>query len=165
MRRGSRPAAHSCTRAPRSAAAFVVALTPLAIYGLQVALGAWPEGMDYRDYHRLIDWRWLLMELGTLAVGAVMLWRYPLPFLVMPVAVTLRPTWEAVLVLTGASLAVSTSKLAQCHPSVAWLLPPCLHSKPARSAAVMPALLTGAIRSTPSIFTLCDVPEWISSTV
>ncbi len=71
------------------AAAFVVALTPLAVYGLQIALGAWPEGMHYRDYHRLIDWRWLLMELATLAVGAIMLWRHPLPFLVMPVAVTL----------------------------------------------------------------------------
>jgi hypothetical protein len=71
------------------AAAFVVALTPLAIYGLQVALGFWFEGHAYRDYHTRIDWRWIPMELGTLAVGAVMLWRYRLPFLVMPVAVTL----------------------------------------------------------------------------
>ena len=70
-------------------AAFVVALTPLAVYGLQVALGFWAEGHVYRDYHVYIDWRWLLMELATLAAGAVMLWRYRLPFLVMPVAVTL----------------------------------------------------------------------------
>ena len=70
-------------------AAFVVALTPLAVYGLQVALGFWAEGRVYRDYHVWIDWRWLLMELATLATGAVMLWRYRLPFLVMPVAVTL----------------------------------------------------------------------------
>lgn len=70
-------------------AAFVIALTPLAVYGLQSALGLWAEGHAYRDYHRLIDWRWLLMELATLACGAVMLWRYRLPFLVMPVAVTL----------------------------------------------------------------------------
>jgi len=70
-------------------AAFVVALTPLAVYGLQAALGFWAEGHVYRDYHTIIDWRWLLMELATLAVGAVMLWRYRLPFLVMPVAVTL----------------------------------------------------------------------------
>ena len=68
---------------------FVVALTPLAVYGLQTALGFWAEGYVYRDYHVWIDWRWLLMELATLATGAVMLWRYRLPFLVMPVAVTL----------------------------------------------------------------------------
>jgi len=70
-------------------AAVVVALTPLAVYGLQVALGFWAEGRVYRHYHIWIDWRWLLMELATLAAGAVMLWRYRLPFLVMPVAVTL----------------------------------------------------------------------------
>ena len=45
--------------------------------------------MVYRDYHQLIDWRWLMMELATLATGALMLWRYRLPFMVMPVAVTL----------------------------------------------------------------------------
>ena len=71
------------------AAAFVVVLTPLAVYGLQVALGWWAEGALFRDYHTRIDWRWILMELATLAGGAIMLWRYRLPFLVMPVAVTL----------------------------------------------------------------------------
>lgn len=70
-------------------ATFVVVLTPLAIYGLQQALGLWPEGRVYREYHTHIDWRWMLMELGTLATGAVLLWRYRMPFLVMPVAVTL----------------------------------------------------------------------------
>ena len=70
-------------------ATFVVVLTPLAIYGLQAALGWWPEGLVYREYHTRIDWRWILMELATLATGAVMLWRYRLPFLMMPVAVTL----------------------------------------------------------------------------
>jgi len=70
-------------------ATFVVVLTPLAVYGLQVALGWWPEGHVYREYHTHIDWRWIFMELATLATGAVMLWRYGLPFLIMPVAVTL----------------------------------------------------------------------------
>jgi hypothetical protein len=69
--------------------AFVVALTPLAIFGLQNALGFWDGESHYRDYHRYIDWNWLLMELGSLASGAVLLWRYRLPFMVMPVAVTL----------------------------------------------------------------------------
>lgn len=70
-------------------ATFVVVLTPLAVYGLQAALGWWAEGRVYREYHTYIDWRWILMELATLATGAVMLWRYRLPFLVMPVGVTL----------------------------------------------------------------------------
>lgn len=70
-------------------ATFVVVLIPLAVFGLQMAYGWWGEQDDYRDYHRYIDMRWLLMELATLAGGAVMLWRYRLPFLVMPVAVTL----------------------------------------------------------------------------
>lgn len=72
--------------------ALVVSLAPLAIYGLQLALGLWsPEAgaSAYRDYHVRVDWRWLLMELGTLACGAVMVWRFRLPFLLMPVAVTL----------------------------------------------------------------------------
>jgi hypothetical protein len=71
------------------AATFVVALVPLAVYGLQAAAGWWVEGSAYRDYHRLIDGRWLMMELATLAAGAVLLWRYRLPFLMMPVALTL----------------------------------------------------------------------------
>lgn len=70
-------------------AAFVVVLTPLAVYGLQSALGLWADGKVFRQYHTHIDWRWLMMEFATLAIGAVMLWRYRLPFLVMPVAVTL----------------------------------------------------------------------------
>jgi hypothetical protein len=71
-------------------AAFVVVLVPLAIYGLQHALGLWPVATDaYRDYHRVIDWRWMLMEFGTLAAGAIMLWKFRLPFLMMPIAITL----------------------------------------------------------------------------
>ncbi len=70
-------------------AAFVVALTPLAVYGLQAAFGWWGDTVEYREYHTHIDWRWLFMELATLAIGAALLWRYRLPFMVMPIAVTL----------------------------------------------------------------------------
>lgn len=83
-------------------AAFVVAVVPLAIYGLQAALGFWEPGRAYRDYHRVIDPAWLVMELGTLVAGALMLWRYRLPFLVMPVAVTL---WYMSLDIAPALLA------------------------------------------------------------
>lgn len=70
-------------------AALAVALVPLAVYGVQNALGWWAPGETARDYHRHIDGRWLMMELATLAAGAAVLWRWRLPFSVMPVAVTL----------------------------------------------------------------------------
>lgn len=64
-------------------------LVPLAVFGVEAAMGQWEHGTRYSDYHEFIDWRWLLMELATLAVAAVMLWRYRLPFMTMPLAVTL----------------------------------------------------------------------------
>lgn len=70
-------------------ATFVVVLTPLALYGLQQALGFWPDNTHYRDYHRYIKWHWIYLELGTLVVAAIMLYRFRYPFLTMPVAVTL----------------------------------------------------------------------------
>ncbi len=70
-------------------AAFVVALTPLAIYGLQQAMGWWPDETTYREYHRYIKWHWIFLELGTLAAGAVVAYRFRYPFLIMPMAVTL----------------------------------------------------------------------------
>ena len=73
-------------------ATLAVVMVPLAVYGAQHWLGFWADGtraFAYRDYHTHIDWRWLVMEFATLAVAAVVLWRYRLPFLVMPVAVTL----------------------------------------------------------------------------
>ena len=73
-------------------AALAVVTVPLVVYGAQHALGAWPAQEyqhAYRDYHTHIDWRWIMMELATLAGGAVALWRYRLPFLALPVAVTL----------------------------------------------------------------------------
>src|SRR5256885_16442344 len=62
---------------------------PLAIVGAQMALGYWGENKPFRDYHVFIDWRWIMMEFGTLAVGAILLWRYRFPFMLMPIAVTL----------------------------------------------------------------------------
>ena len=70
-------------------ATFVVALTPLAIYGLQLALDLWPDESVYREYHKYIKWHWIYMELGTLAAGLFVAWRYKYPFLIMPISVTL----------------------------------------------------------------------------
>ena len=70
-------------------ATLAVVMVPLAIFGAQMALGYWSDTKSYRDYHVFIDWRWIMMEFGTLAVGAVLLWRYRFPFMLMPIAVTL----------------------------------------------------------------------------
>lgn len=73
-------------------AALIVVLVPLAVWGLQHALGFWADTeriRGYRDYHVYIDWRWITLELATLVAAALMLYRYKAPFLLMPVAVTL----------------------------------------------------------------------------
>ena len=70
-------------------ATFVVAITPLAIYGLQQGMGWWPDATTYREYHYYIKWHWIYLELGTLAAGTVLAWLYRYPFMLMPVAVTL----------------------------------------------------------------------------
>lgn len=73
-------------------ATLAIALTPLAVFALQHVLGFWGDDYGaehYRDYHAYINWRWLLMELSTLATGALMLYRFRYTFLVMPIAITL----------------------------------------------------------------------------
>lgn len=70
-------------------ATLAVVLVPLAIFAAQMALGYWGANKPYRDFHVFIDWRWIMMELGTLAIGSILLWRYRFPFMVMPIAVTL----------------------------------------------------------------------------
>jgi len=73
-------------------ATLAIALTPLTVFALQHVLGFWADGgntQHYQDYHRWIDWRWLLMELSTLLVGVLMLKRFRYPFLVLPIAMTL----------------------------------------------------------------------------
>jgi hypothetical protein len=70
-------------------ATLAVVMVPLAIFAAQMALGYWGADKPYRDYHVFIDWRWIMMEFGTLAIGAILLWRYRFPFMLMPLAVTL----------------------------------------------------------------------------
>lgn len=75
-------------------AALAICLVPLAVWALQHVLGLWPAGGPggeggYRQYHTHIDWRWVTLELATLAAAAVALWWLRYPFLMMPVAITL----------------------------------------------------------------------------
>src|SRR6266705_1142379 len=114
-------------------ATLAVVMVPLAIFGAQMALGYWGENKPFRDYHVFIDWRWIMMEFGTLAVGAILLWRYRFPFMLMPVAVTLwYMSMDIVLYLFGVltfwgglSLMKSGSelgKLGYCGINVAMIL-------------------------------------------
>ncbi len=72
-------------------ATLAVCLVPLIVWCVQQGLGLWPPGgpEQYSAYHTHINWRWVTLEFATLAAGMVMLWRYRLPFMVMPIAVTL----------------------------------------------------------------------------
>ena len=75
-------------------ATLAICLVPLAVWCLQSVLGLWPAAPaggatdSYTGYHRFVNWRWMTLEFATLAAGVVMLWRYRLPFMVMPLAVT-----------------------------------------------------------------------------
>ena len=72
-------------------ATLAVCLVPLIVWCVQQGLGLWPPGgpQTYSAYHTHINWRWITLELATLAAAVVMLWRYRLPFMVMPLAVTI----------------------------------------------------------------------------
>ncbi len=83
-------------------ATFAVVLTPLAIYGLQQALGLWPDDTDFNEYHRKIKWHWVYMEFGTLAIATIVARIYKYPFLIMPIAVTLwYMTMDMAVMITG----------------------------------------------------------------
>lgn len=75
--------------------ALAVCLVPVAVWSGQHALGLWPEldgaisGQRYSQYHQWIDARWLTLEVATLIAGGLLLARLRLPFMVMPLAVTL----------------------------------------------------------------------------
>ncbi|HLJ50868.1 MAG TPA: hypothetical protein VKU01_32880 [Bryobacteraceae bacterium] len=70
-------------------AALAIALVPLAIYGMENGLNMWPVDRPYRDYHYWVDWRWALMEIGSLLAGTIVLYIFRTPFAVMPMAITL----------------------------------------------------------------------------
>lgn len=97
-------------------ATFVVCLTPLGIYGLQQWLGVWPDDSVYREYHRYIQWHWLYMELGTLAIGAILAWKYKYPFLVMPIAVTLwYMTMDVTAMIAGEDITWELRKIVSLY--------------------------------------------------
>jgi hypothetical protein len=82
-------------RGPRVAGGILVtaavATVPLAVYGLERALGLWPQGDPgaYQDFHVWVKGSWLVMELATIAAGTIALRFVRFPFLTAPIAFTL----------------------------------------------------------------------------
>jgi hypothetical protein len=70
-------------------AALAVAMVPLFVYGIQTMLGYFETGTNYRGFHRLVDARWVIIELCTLIVGLLVLLRYRIGFILMPICVAL----------------------------------------------------------------------------
>lgn len=66
-------------------------MTPLAIYGLEVATGLWPQGAPgtFQDYHIWVKGSWIVMETGTILVGLIVLKFIRFPFLTFPIAFSL----------------------------------------------------------------------------
>ncbi|WP_449241998.1 DUF2157 domain-containing protein [Desulfovibrio sp.] len=66
-------------------------MTPLAIYGLEVLTGIWPQDVPgaFAKYHVLVRGGWLLMEAGTVLAGLLALRFFRFPFLTFPVAFAL----------------------------------------------------------------------------
>ncbi len=68
-----------------------VCMTPLATYGIERALGMWPQGDPgtYHDYYVWVRGSWIVMEIATIVAGAIALWLRPFSFLVAPIAFAL----------------------------------------------------------------------------
>jgi hypothetical protein len=73
------------------AIAVAVSMTPLAIYGVEDALGLWAfdNPGPFRDFFPLINGDWLFMEIGAILASALALRFYPFPFILLVAAIAL----------------------------------------------------------------------------
>ena len=71
--------------------AVAVAMTPLAVYGVQDALNLWgaDKPKDYQSFFPLINASWVYMEAGTIVAALIALRFFPFPFIVMVAAIAL----------------------------------------------------------------------------
>lgn len=70
-------------------ATLAISLTPLIVYSAQKLMGLWPDDTLYYEYHYVIKWHWLFMELATLMTGILLAFFYRYPFIMLPIAITL----------------------------------------------------------------------------
>src|SRR2546427_3938696 len=66
-------------------------MTPLAVFGIQYALGWWPREAraSYQEYYPQISGSWVVMEAATIVAAAAALKLRPFPFLTFPLAFAL----------------------------------------------------------------------------
>ena len=89
---GSRLFRSASTRIPGGLLVTVaVCMTPLAVYGVERAMGWWPatDPGSYTRFHPLINGSWVVMEIATVIVSAAALTRIKFPFLTAPAAYAL----------------------------------------------------------------------------
>ena len=80
------------TRIPGGLLVTVAAcMTPLAVYGIERALGWWPatDPGSYTRFHPLIHGSWVVMEIATVIVSALALSKVRFPFITAPAAYAL----------------------------------------------------------------------------
>ena len=70
-------------------ATLAVAMVPLFVYGIQTMLGYFEDQTSYEGFHRQIDTRWVTIELATVIAGLLVLLRYRIGFILMPICVAL----------------------------------------------------------------------------
>ncbi|HEY6445811.1 MAG TPA: hypothetical protein VIY53_05075 [Acidobacteriaceae bacterium] len=110
--------------------AVAVCMTPLAVYGLERAAGWWPsrDPGSYTRFHPWIDASWVVMEIATVLVAALALWRVRFPFITAPAAYAL---WFLSMDGTAWLCGAHWTWQQECHIStifglamlvVAWLL-------------------------------------------
>jgi hypothetical protein len=71
--------------------AIAVSMAPLAVYGVQDALGLWTHGQPgtVRDFYIWIKGSWVFMEIAAIVAAIVALRFYPFPFIVSIIAFAL----------------------------------------------------------------------------
>lgn len=70
-------------------AALTVSMVPLFVYGIQTVLGYFDTHTTYRSFHRIVDARWIIIELATVIAGLLVLLRYRIGFILLPLCVAL----------------------------------------------------------------------------
>lgn len=71
--------------------AVAVCMTPLAVYGMERAMGWWPayDPGSYTNFHPYINASWVVMEIATVAISALALYLVRFPFITAPAAYAL----------------------------------------------------------------------------
>lgn len=70
-------------------AALAISMVPLFVYGIQTILGYFETHTTYRIFHRIVDPRWIIIEFSTVIAGLLVLLRYRIGFILLPVCVAL----------------------------------------------------------------------------